>query len=106
MTFKITDHPKIRAFVTHGGLFSIIEATYYRVPIVGMPVFMDQIGNTAQAVFEGWALKIDWINLEENQLRRALEDIVANKTYGANFFFSNYNDISFYISIINLNTLI
>lgn len=36
---EILRHPKLKAFVSHGGLNSIQEATYYGVPLIVMPLF-------------------------------------------------------------------
>ena len=44
----ILAHPAIKAFVTHGGSNSIYEAAYHAVPIVAVPVFGDQPGNSAK----------------------------------------------------------
>lgn len=38
----ILAHEKTILFITHCGMHGVMEAIYYRVPMVGMPVFIDQ----------------------------------------------------------------
>jgi len=38
-------HPNIRLFVTHCGLLSTFETIVRAVPIVGVPIFVDQMLN-------------------------------------------------------------
>ena len=37
-------HPKVVLFLTHCGMHGVLEAVWNRVPMVGMPVFIDQVG--------------------------------------------------------------
>lgn len=46
---ELLGHPKIRAFVSHGGLLSLHEAAYHGTPTLVLPVFCDHDGNAAQA---------------------------------------------------------
>jgi len=38
----ILAHPKTRVFITHCGMHGVLEAIHHQVPMVGMPVFIDQ----------------------------------------------------------------
>lgn len=46
---ELLGHPKLRAFVSHGGLLSLHEAAYHGAPTLVLPVFCDHDGNAAQA---------------------------------------------------------
>ena len=39
---SILAHPKTLLFVTHVGNNGLLEAVHYRVPMVGMPIYMNQ----------------------------------------------------------------
>ena len=52
---ELLGHPKLRAFVSHGGLLSLHEAAYHAAPTLVLPVFCDHDGNAAQAgVYMVW----------------------------------------------------
>lgn len=72
-------HRNIRLFITHAGLFSLQEATYFGVPVLGMPVFGDQMSNIAQAELEGWSRQLKWVDLSEQSLRSAIADTMRNE---------------------------
>lgn len=46
---ELLGHPKLQAFVSHGGLLSLHEAAYHAAPTLVLPVFCDHDGNAAQA---------------------------------------------------------
>lgn len=77
----ILAHKNIKLFITHGGLGSMIEARYYGVPILGIPVYGDQMANIDIAVNEGWAVKLDYADLNEDTLRMKIEEILLNSSY-------------------------
>ena len=70
-------HPKIRLFITHGGLFSNQEAVYHGVPFIVMPVFADQPINAQKAHDDGYAIRIDLDNLTEEILYDAIQRILT-----------------------------
>jgi glucuronosyltransferase len=39
----ILAHKKLILFITHCGMHGVMEAIYHSVPMVGMPVFIDQV---------------------------------------------------------------
>ena len=40
---EILAHPKTRLFFTHFGMHGALEAVWYGVPMVGFPLFSDQV---------------------------------------------------------------
>ncbi|KAB7504249.1 UDP-glucuronosyltransferase [Armadillidium nasatum] len=73
-------HPKIRLFITHGGLSSLREASYFGVPVLGMPVFGDQMANIAEVIAENWGNELKWAELTEQTFRSAILDTMENVT--------------------------
>lgn len=69
---SILAHPKMRLFMTHGGL---------GVPIVGIPIFGDQNGNVAQVVREGWGVSVNFDELNEPLLTDAVLKVLDNPSY-------------------------
>ncbi|XP_049779816.1 UDP-glucosyltransferase 2-like [Schistocerca cancellata] len=57
---EVLAHPNIRLFITQGGLQSFNEASYYGVPLVGVPFFGDQQYNVAKMLRSGIGVKIDF----------------------------------------------
>ncbi|EDW49519.1 GM16511 [Drosophila sechellia] len=77
----ILGHPKLRAFVTHGGLLSMFETVFHGVPVVTMPVFCDHDVNSAKAEVDGYAIKLDLQTLSANQLYKAIMKVIHNPRY-------------------------
>uniref|UniRef100_A0A0P6EHC7 UDP-glucuronosyltransferase n=1 Tax=Daphnia magna TaxID=35525 RepID=A0A0P6EHC7_9CRUS len=74
-------HPKMRLFITHGGVNSIQEAVYHNIPLIVLPVFIDQPINAQKAQDDGYAIRLDWDNLTEEILFNAIEQILTNSSY-------------------------
>ncbi|KAH8284233.1 hypothetical protein KR054_002704 [Drosophila jambulina] len=77
----ILGHPKLRAFVTHGGLLSMFETVFHGVPVVTMPVFCDHDVNSAKAEKDGYAVKLDLETLSTNQLYKAIMKVIHDPRY-------------------------
>lgn len=76
-------HPKIKAFVTHGGLLSMFETVFHGVPIVTIPVFCDHDANAAKAEVDGYAKKLDLYQLTSDKLYQAIQDVIIQPKYKA-----------------------
>ncbi|KAG5862423.1 UDP-glucosyltransferase 2, partial [Gonioctena quinquepunctata] len=81
---SVLAHPNLKAIVTHGGLNTKIEAIYFGVPMIGVPLCMDQRTNVAHSVAEGIAIRINLRELSETTLHDALTEIINNSSYRAN----------------------
>ncbi|XP_044264042.1 UDP-glucuronosyltransferase 2C1-like [Tribolium madens] len=81
---KVVAHPNIRAFITHGGVSSLIEAVYFGVPVVGLPSFADQENNLATAVKRGYAVSILMKDITEDSLYKALQEVLNKPKYKQN----------------------
>ncbi|MBN3271484.1 UD2A1 glucuronosyltransferase, partial [Polyodon spathula] len=53
-------HPKIKAFITHGGTNGIYEAIYHGIPMIGIPLFADQPDNMVHMEVKGAAVVVNF----------------------------------------------
>ena len=65
-------HPNLKVFVTHGGLLSIQETLYHKVPIVGIPLGLDQKTNIMRAERNGFGIKLGLNELNREELVSAI----------------------------------
>ncbi|XP_049885630.1 UDP-glucosyltransferase 2-like isoform X2 [Pectinophora gossypiella] len=78
---SILAHPNCLIFISHGGLLSFMEAVHYGVPIIGLPIYLDQFVNVNKAVAQGYALKVD-LNMKLPQnLKKALHVMLKDNSY-------------------------
>lgn len=72
----ILGDPRLRLFITHGGLLSTLEATYHGAPLLGLPVIIDQQHNMQRVQAEGWGRFLKWDNLTYHNLRQNIFEII------------------------------
>ncbi|XP_047272133.1 UDP-glucuronosyltransferase 2A3 isoform X2 [Homo sapiens] len=77
-------HPKTKAFITHGGMNGIYEAIYHGVPMVGVPIFGDQLDNIAHMKAKGAAVEINFKTMTSEDLLRALRTVITDSSYKEN----------------------
>lgn len=65
-------------FITHGGLLGTQEAIYHGVPILGLPFGNDQRGNLVKPRRDGYALQLEWRQLDEKTLFDAVTHLLTD----------------------------
>lgn len=68
-------------FISHGGLIGTQEATFNGVPIIGIPIYADQYNNLLQAQNIGLGRMLLYHDINEETLRRTLNDVISNESY-------------------------
>ncbi|CAK1547656.1 unnamed protein product [Leptosia nina] len=77
-------HPKIKTFITQGGLQSTDEAMNAGVPLIGIPMLGDQWYNVELYEQHKIGVKLDLETLTEEQLTKAIETVITDKSYKEN----------------------
>ena len=75
----ILAHPKLKLFISHCGLGSIVESKYLGIPILGLPMFGDQMMNADLAVQEGWVIQMDLKTLDEDEFYKNIQELLHNE---------------------------
>ncbi|RLU27473.1 hypothetical protein DMN91_001277 [Ooceraea biroi] len=78
---KVLKHPNIRAFITHGGIMGTLEAVAYGVPMIGIPLYIDQYNNIDAYVAKNIAVKLDVHKITEEDMDAALNAILHDPKY-------------------------
>uniref|UniRef100_A0A673G8N5 UDP-glucuronosyltransferase n=1 Tax=Sinocyclocheilus rhinocerous TaxID=307959 RepID=A0A673G8N5_9TELE len=74
-------HPKVKAFITHGGSHGIYEGICNGVPMVMLPLFGDQGDNVQRLVSRGVAESLSIYDLTAEKLLVALGKVINDKSY-------------------------
>uniref|UniRef100_A0A7E4VS57 glucuronosyltransferase n=2 Tax=Panagrellus redivivus TaxID=6233 RepID=A0A7E4VS57_PANRE len=78
---EILAHPKLLAFVTHGGMNSILESGHAGVPLLGIPLFGDQNRNLKMLEYRRTAIVIEKKNLIGETLIDAIHKLTNDTSY-------------------------
>ena len=76
-------HPSTKIFITHCGMHGVLEAIHYSVPMVGMPVFIDQGDILTRMVEAGIAVGVTKEASSED-IHQAIREVRDNPTYSQN----------------------
>ncbi|XP_065368673.1 UDP-glycosyltransferase UGT5-like [Calliphora vicina] len=74
-------HPRVKLFISHGGLLSTSESVYHGKPMLGLPVFYDQQMNIKKGIQAGFALGIDFHTLPREEFKSSILKMMNNPKY-------------------------
>uniref|UniRef100_T1P936 UDP-glucuronosyltransferase n=1 Tax=Musca domestica TaxID=7370 RepID=T1P936_MUSDO len=74
-------HPRVKLFISHGGLLSTSESVYHGKPMLGLPVFYDQTMNINKAKRAGFALSVDFYSLPKEEFESTILEMMRNGKY-------------------------
>jgi len=77
----VLGHPSVGGFYTHGGLLSLMEATYHGVPVISMPIMSDQSLNAKKAASIGVGITIDLDQLTEQKIIDVIVQLMGSPKY-------------------------
>ena len=77
-------HPKIRLFITHGGLNSLIESVYHTKPVIVFPIALDQPDNAAVVANKGYGIRMDIAHFSVDTLLENIDTIFSNPRFAEN----------------------
>lgn len=69
-------HPATKLFISHGGLLSTMESAYHGVPMIGLPIFVDQTINMKNVEIKGYSITLEILDLTEKDLEKAIHQIL------------------------------
>ncbi|GAB0099859.1 UDP-glucuronosyltransferase [Sergentomyia squamirostris] len=80
----ILAHRNVKLFITHCGLLSLQEATWFGVPVLGLPIFSDQFSNIKQSVKAGIGEQGNILNIDRHSFRALMEKLLRDRKYRKN----------------------
>ncbi|XP_044755238.1 UDP-glycosyltransferase UGT5-like [Coccinella septempunctata] len=86
----ILRHKNVKMFITHGGLFSMMESLNSGIPMLTIPIKADQFLNSARAERGGYAKSIDFLEISESTLTLAIKELLEIPRYKQNAEWRSY----------------
>uniref|UniRef100_A0A182IWP0 UDP-glucuronosyltransferase n=1 Tax=Anopheles atroparvus TaxID=41427 RepID=A0A182IWP0_ANOAO len=80
----ILSHPNIKGFITHSGGLSTQEASWFGVPLVGMPFFVDQHRNLKRSLIAGVAEDLEFSSLSTIKIKEKVLKVLETPSYREN----------------------
>jgi len=77
----ILAHPKVKLFITHGGLLSTVESIYHGKPMLGLPCFFDQFRNMEHVQRTGLGLVLNLKEMTREDFNSTIIRLVTDKSF-------------------------
>lgn len=72
-------HPKVKLFISHGGISGMYEALDAGIPVLGFPLFYDQPRNLDNLVNAEMAISMDLFTVSNNTLLSTILELINDK---------------------------
>lgn len=79
--YCFTVHPNVKLFISHGGISGVYEAVDAGVPVLGFPLFFDQIRNIEHLVDDGMAVSLNLFDVSYDTLFNAIAELINNEKW-------------------------
>ncbi|XP_059615441.1 UDP-glycosyltransferase UGT4-like [Phlebotomus argentipes] len=80
----ILDHPNAKLFMSHCGLLSTLESTWHGVPILGIPIFLDQFTNAELLQKSGISETIFIKDVTTEEIAKVIAKMMTSSNYRNN----------------------
>ncbi|OAD62504.1 Ecdysteroid UDP-glucosyltransferase [Eufriesea mexicana] len=77
----ILAHPKIKLFITQGGLQSTEETIHFGVPVIVFPVIGDQDYQASRVDALGFGKRLEITTVTRDEFESAIQEVITNKEY-------------------------
>ncbi|CAH1737609.1 unnamed protein product [Aphis gossypii] len=77
-------HPKVKLFISHGGISGVYEAIDAGVPVLGFPLFYDQPRNIDNLVEAGMGMSMDLLTVQKDEFLKNILELTNNEKYTKN----------------------
>jgi len=77
----ILAHPKVKLFITHGGMQSTIECIHHGKPMLGLPFFYDQFGNMEYIKKRGLGLVLNYKYMTSEEFKDTIFRLLTEKSF-------------------------
>ncbi|CAG8507864.1 8341_t:CDS:2 [Ambispora leptoticha] len=82
--FATLNHTNIKLFLTHGGFQSIQESLYHAIPMLVLPLYIDQRGNAERLMLQGCALAVSKLSLSVNDMLSKMRILMTDDQIKSN----------------------
>lgn len=72
-------HPKVKLFISHGGISRLYEAVDVSVPVLGFPLFADQPRNVDNLIIAGMAISMDLMSISKEILLKNILELLEDE---------------------------
>ncbi|XP_038046304.1 UDP-glucuronosyltransferase 2B10-like [Patiria miniata] len=81
---QVMEHPNVKVLVSHGGGFSMYEALWAGLPMVGLPFFGDQMDNLDRLEDRGVGLRLDITTITPDVLNQTIHNVITDPKFRTN----------------------